>query len=1047
MLLNFKSIQTKIAVVAGISLLASAAILVTFGFISSKNNQQVVSEQVSGLVDQNTRESLKNLAGAEAGKIQAKFDVALDAARTMAHTFVLSKDTAENLPLGRDQINAILLSVLKNNPDFNGTYSCWEPDALDGQDAQHRTGKNGNNAITGRFTPYWNRDAKGNIAVQPLVEYDTLDKHPNGVMKGGWYIGPHDTGTESVLDPFPYIVQGKQVWLTTLSVPISLRGKFYGVAGTDYNLAFVQKLAEEADKQLFEGKGEVAIVSNMGLIVGDSENPGMVGQAFNTLVGDGAAEQLANIQSGAANVSVNDKSGQMLAFAPINLGRTGKPWAVMIKVPTAVVMAKAHALDQELSSRATHNTILQVAVGVGVALAGILFLWFAAGTISRPIRHAADAARKLSQGDTSAVMSVKTRDETGQLMTAMQGMSDSIKRLISDTTMLSQAAIEGELATRADGQQHQGDFRKVVEGVNATLDAVITPLNVAANYVDRISHGDIPPLITDNYNGDFNKIKHNLNTCIEAIQNLVSEAGHLERAAVAGQLSVRGDLKRYQGEFRRVVEGFNATLDAVITPLNVAATYVDHLAKGQFPPKITDAYEGDFNIIKNNLNDCIDAVKGLVRDASMLANAAADGKLSVRADVSQHQGDYRKVIEGINATLDNVIGPLNVAADYVARIAQGDIPPVIIEQYAGDFAILKNNINTCVLAINNLVKDAEMLADAARQGQVTVRADANQHSGDFRKIVQGVNATLEMIVTPIVTVKEATEAINTAAQEIAQGNVDLSQRTEEQAASLEETASSMEQLAATVKQNADNAMHANTLATAASGVAVKGGAVVADVVKTMASINESAHKIEAIITVIDGIAFQTNILALNAAVEAARAGEQGRGFAVVAGEVRTLAQRSASAAKEIKELITDSVDKTMAGTQLVEHAGTTMSELVNSVKRVSDIMSEIASASSEQSEGIAQVNKAVTQMDEVTQQNAALVEEAAAAAESLMMQAEELKSAVSVFKLDQSASGGAVRLTAVSKKNTPRAQPVRALANSKPVLAAINTEGDDWQTF
>ena len=168
---------------------------------------------------------------------------------------------------------------------------------------------------------------------------------------------------------------------------------------------------------------------------------------------------------------------------------------------------------------------------------------------------------------------------------------------------------------------------------------------------------------------------------------------------------------------------------------------------------------------------------------------------------------------------------------------------------------------------------------------------------------------------------------------------------------------------------------------------------------------------------------------------------------MVAGEVRALAQRSASAAKEIKELITDSVDKTMAGTQLVEHAGTTMSELVSSVKRVSDIMSEIAEASSEQSEGIAQVNKAVTQMDEVTQQNAALVEEAAAAAESLMMQADELKSAVSVFKLDQSASGSAVRLTAVSKKNTPRAQPVRALANSKPVLAATNTDGDDWQTF
>jgi len=296
--------------------------------------------------------------------------------------------------------------------------------------------------------------------------------------------------------------------------------------------------------------------------------------------------------------------------------------------------------------------------------------------------------------------------------------------------------------------------------------------------------------------------------------------------------------------------------------------------------------------------------------------------------------------------------------------------------------------------------DAQSLANAAREGRITFRADADRHPGDYRKIVEGMNETLDMIVEPIIVVKSAADAINTAAKEIAQGNSDLSRRTEDQASSLEKTASSMDELSSTVKQNAENANQANQLALAASTVAVKGGNAVTEVVHTMSAINESALKIEDIISVIDGIAFQTNILALNAAVEAARAGEQGRGFAVVAAEVRNLAQRSSTAAKEIKELITDSVSKTSEGTKQVESAGETMKEIVASVKRVSDIIAEIAAASNEQSVGISEVNQAIIKMDDVTQQNTALVEEAAAAAESLMEQADELTNTVSVFSLE-----------------------------------------------
>ncbi len=349
------------------------------------------------------------------------------------------------------------------------------------------------------------------------------------------------------------------------------------------------------------------------------------------------------------------------------------------------------------------------------------------------------------------------------------------------------------------------------------------------------------------------------------------------------------------------------------------------------------------------------------------------------------------------------------------------------------------------------------VVEAAASGDLSRRLDYSNVKGAAAKTMEAVNHLLDSVNDIIFQVREAGETINTAASEISTGNNDLSSRTEQQASSLEETASSMEELASTVKQNAENAKQANQLAAAASGVAIKGGEVVSQVVSTMSSINESAKKIEDIISVIDGIAFQTNILALNAAVEAARAGEQGRGFAVVAGEVRNLAQRSSSAAKEIKELITDSVSKTAEGTVQVENAGKTMQEIVSSVQRVTDIMGEIAAASSEQSAGIDQVNNAITSMDEVTQQNAALVEEAAAAAESLVEQAVTLMDTVNGFKLNVGNNAASNRRANNSPMRTPTAasRPVASRPVAKPVsrpapvksLAKTGTDDGDWEEF
>ncbi|RZJ84659.1 MAG: methyl-accepting chemotaxis protein [Massilia sp.] len=339
---------------------------------------------------------------------------------------------------------------------------------------------------------------------------------------------------------------------------------------------------------------------------------------------------------------------------------------------------------------------------------------------------------------------------------------------------------------------------------------------------------------------------------------------------------------------------------------------------------------------------------------------------------------------------------------------------------------------------------ASAIASRIAAGDLTV--DVDLRKGDSTSMLFAMKAMRDSLSTIVGQVRAGTDTIASASSQIAAGNLDLSSRTEEQASSLEETASSMEELTSTVQQNAENARQANGLASSASEVAERGGKVVAQVVDTMASINDSSKKIVDIIGVIDGIAFQTNILALNAAVEAARAGEQGRGFAVVASEVRTLAQRSAAAAKEIKALIDDSVSKVDAGARLVDNAGTTMGEIVASVRRVTDIMGEISSASVEQTSGIEQINMAVSQMDQVTQQNASLVEEAAAAAESLQDQAGKLAQLVSVFKLDGQAQAQAKPAAAPAK----RSAPAQRLDAPKPRPAARTTaavRNEEWETF
>jgi len=366
----------------------------------------------------------------------------------------------------------------------------------------------------------------------------------------------------------------------------------------------------------------------------------------------------------------------------------------------------------------------------------------------------------------------------------------------------------------------------------------------------------------------------------------------------------------------------------------------------------------------------------------------------------------------------------------------------------------------CVLVTRSIVRPLQRVvegAEALAQGDLSVKIEVARRD-EVGAVAESLNRAISQLATTVGGVKQASLSIASATQQLAAGNIDLSQRTEEQASSLEETAASMEQLTGTVRQNADNAQQASTLAGTASEIAQRGGEMVGRVVDTMHGISDSSAKVGEIISVIEGIAFQTNILALNAAVEAARAGEQGRGFAVVATEVRTLAQRSATAANEIKQLIGESVNRVDAGSKLVEETGGTINDIVESVKRVTDIINEISSASKEQRTGIEQVNQAVSQMDQVTQQNAALVEQATAAAQAMADQAQALREAVAVFNVGDSDSVSAPLVTmprrmpakTVAMKSAPAlpAVGVRRLPSKAAVIEAPAHAADsDWQTF
>ncbi len=582
------------------------------------------------------------------------------------------------------------------------------------------------------------------------------------------------------------------------------------------------------------------------------------------------------------------------------------------------------------------------------------------------VREVADAAGRIGRGDLS--QSILPRSDHDVLSQNMAQATNALRAMTAETQGLSRAAVEGKLSARADASQYEGDYRRIVQGINDTLDAVMGPLNVAAGYVDRISRGDIPPKITDTYRGDFNEIKNNLNQCVDAVHALVEDTALLSKAAVDGRLATRADAARHQGEFRRIVQGVNDTLDSVIGPLNVAASYIAKVSRGEDLAKIEGDYQGEFNVIKNNINTMIDVLYGLIAEVQRLATAGSKGELATRADMARYRGGWGVIVQGFNDTLDTVIDPIHEVQRVMGAMEQGDLTAHIAKEYQGDLQNLRNAVNNTATRLAQTVAEighnAETLASASAtltQVSATMAAGAEQMTQQSNTAaaateqastnVKNMAAGVEQISANATTVGTAAKLISTTMRVVTTTSGEMTSAVNSVAVAIEEMSVSLSEVS----------RNSNQAANVASRAAMNAG----NMANRVNTLGQSAQEIGKVVDLIKGIAAQTNLLALNATIEAASAGDAGKGFAVVANEVKELAKQTASATEDIRAQVADMQENTQQAVKAID-------EIVQIINEINNISGNIAAAVEEQTTTTNEISKNIGEAargaDEVTRQ-------------------------------------------------------------------------------
>ncbi|WP_303870280.1 methyl-accepting chemotaxis protein [Acetobacterium wieringae] len=600
---------------------------------------------------------------------------------------------------------------------------------------------------------------------------------------------------------------------------------------------------------------------------------------------------------------------------------------------------------------------------------------------------------QISDGDVSAT--IEEKDDADEISPALKRTIASIRGLIDEVTRLSQAGVAGQLQVRGNSDRFKGGFRDIVNGVNDTLDAVVGPINMAADYVKRIGAGDIPAKITAAYQGDFDTLKNSINACIDGLGAL--EEGN----RILGQMSHHDFGESMDGQYRGIYAELAQSINSLNQRLNAVIAVVNHIAVGNL--KDLDmlrqlGQQSTNDHLVPSLIGMIETIELLITEANGMARIAVAGNTGNRGDISRFPGEYAMVIAGFNKTLDALVGPMMEASDALEELARGNLNAAMSGDYQGDYALIRDNMNQTIAFLKHYVDEITAVLEAVGKGNLDQEITA-EYWGDFLAIKEALNQITGNLSQTLTEINVAATQVETGARQIADGGQALSEGTMEQASSIQQLTASIEAVTTETKRNASNAKQANVRALEVRNNAEIGNQQMGKMVTAMVEINESSNNISKIIKVIDDIAFQTNILALNAAVEAARAGSHGKGFAVVAEEVRTLAARSAEAAKETTSLIEGSIDKVEVGSKLADETAASLKEILTEIKKVSDLVANIDQASGDQAVEIAQINKGIEQVSQVVQTNSATAEESAAASEELTGQAELLKKMVGEFVL------------------------------------------------
>lgn len=601
-------------------------------------------------------------------------------------------------------------------------------------------------------------------------------------------------------------------------------------------------------------------------------------------------------------------------------------------------------ISESITSAIIFNSIILI---IGIILT-IIFV----KNITKYIIRLKDFAEQIAEGNLQNDIDCDTNDEIGQLAASMRTMKANIVNLAEASNSLSIAASNGDLTKRANSENHLGEYKTIVQGFNDTLDSVINPLNKAASYINDFSNGEIPQIIEEEYKGDFNNIKNNLNKLIQIFEKFVNEMNAVSDQQKLGDIEVFVDADQYQGVYKVMADGFNDGMKLHINNILEILDLLSQYANGDFQNKLRDL-PGKQIIATEKLNQLRDNLQGVISEISTLVDAALEGNLSLRADVKNYEGSYAEAINGLNSILNAINEPIIATVDTLKSMSEGDLTNKITGEFKGDHAILKEAINNTLNSFTTLLRDVS------------------------------------------ITVNEVT----LGAGKVSDTSTMLSQGATEQAASLEEITSSMTEIGSQSTNNAKDANIANDLTKTAKEAAARGNEEMKLLNTAMNDITKSSQEISKIIKVIDEIAFQTNLLALNAAVEAARAGKHGKGFAVVAEEVRNLAARSATAAKETSDLIESSIVAVNNGARIASKTAEVLLEIEKGAVTSADIVGNIATSSSEQAMGVAQINEGLHQIDQVTQDNTASSEESASAAEQLSSQSKHLSGLIMQFKI------------------------------------------------